>query len=77
MHRFNMLVALAATSMIGSAALAKEKADQPRERKVCRTVQMSGRITPQRICRKVERPAPEEQSERAETKPNAPVNEAD
>jgi hypothetical protein len=77
MRRFNMLIALAATSIIGSAALAKEKADQPRERKVCRTVQMSGRITPQRICRKVERRSTEEQSRRDEAKPDVQVNEAD
>ena len=33
-------------------------------KKVCRTEQMSGRITPQRICRKIERPAPEQDGQR-------------
>lgn len=55
-----MLVAFAA-AVTGSPALAGEKPDEPKTKKVCRTVQMSGRITPQRICRKVERPAPDGQ----------------
>lgn len=58
-----MLAAFAAALTAGPAP-AKEKPDQAREKRVCRTVQMSGRITPQRICRKVERPAAEDESRR-------------
>lgn len=67
-----MLAAFAAALTAGPA-LAKEKADQPRVKKVCRTVQMSGRITPQRVCRKVERPAPEAQG-RADDRAPAPAD---
>jgi hypothetical protein len=60
------IIAAAGLALFAAAPAlsAKEKAEQPKERKVCRTVEMSGRITPQRICRKVERPAPEVQNER-------------
>ena len=71
-----MLVAFVAALTAGPA-LAKEKPDQPRVKKVCRTVQMSGRITPQRICRKVERPAPEDQgrgNDRAPAEPEGQSN---
>jgi hypothetical protein len=63
-----MLAAFAAALTAGPA-LAEEKADRPKVKKVCRTVQMSGRITPQRICRKVERPAPEDQNQRSDRAP--------
>jgi hypothetical protein len=53
MADFNVLAVVAATLLVGGTATAKEKPEQPKERKVCRTEQMSGRITPQRICRKV------------------------
>jgi hypothetical protein len=53
MRNFNMLAAVSAALLIGGGVSAKEKSDQPKPRKVCRTVQMSGRITPQRICRVV------------------------
>ncbi len=53
MRNFNMLAALAAAALIGGGASAKEKSNQPKPRKVCRTEQMSGRITPQRVCRVV------------------------
>jgi hypothetical protein len=63
---FNVLAAVAATLLIGGGAVAeaKEKPEQPKVKKVCRTEQMSGRITPQRICRKIERPAPEQDDQR-------------
>lgn len=63
---FNVLAAVAATLLVGGAAVAeaREKPEQPKVKKVCRTEQMSGRITPQRICRKVERPAPEQDGQR-------------
>jgi type 1 fimbria pilin len=51
MRNFNMLAAVAAALLMGTGISAKEKTDQPKPRKVCRTVQMSGRVTPQRICR--------------------------
>jgi hypothetical protein len=65
MRSYYRLVALSAALAIGGgAAAAAEKPDQPKERKVCRTVEVSGRITPRRICRKVERPAAREESQR-------------
>jgi hypothetical protein len=66
MGNFNVLAAIAATLLIGGTAVAeaKEKPEQPKVKKVCRTEQMSGRITPQRICRKIVRPAPEQDGRR-------------
>lgn len=51
MRNFNMLVAIAATVLVGGGVSAKEKSDQPKPRKICRTEQVSGRVTPQRVCR--------------------------
>ena len=68
LRKLAMLAAFAA-AMASGPAPAKEKADQPKAKKVCRTVQMSGRITPQRICRKVERPAPEDQGRAGDRTP--------
>lgn len=51
MRNFKTLAAIAAALLMSGAASAKEKAAQPKPKKVCRTVQMSGRVTPQRICR--------------------------
>ncbi len=53
MGNFNMLAALAAALLMTGGASAKEKADQPKPKKVCRTEQFSGRITPTRVCRVV------------------------
>jgi hypothetical protein len=66
MGNFNVLAAVAAALLIGGPAVAeaKDKPEQPKVKKVCRTELMSGRITPQRICRKVERPAPEQDGQR-------------
>jgi hypothetical protein len=64
MLKLTILAAAAAILTAGSPASAKEKTDQPKERKVCRTVRMSDRITPQRVCRKIERPAADEPSQR-------------
>lgn len=75
MRKIAMLVAFAAALTAGPA-LAREKAEQPKVKKVCRTVQMSGRITPQRICRKVERPAPEDQNQRSDRAPAEPGGES-
>ena len=51
MRNFNMLAAIAAAMLMAGGVSAKEKSDQPKPKKVCRTEQMSGRITPQRVCR--------------------------
>jgi hypothetical protein len=51
MRNFNVLAAIAAALLVGVGASAKEKTDQPKPRKVCRTIEESGRITPRRICR--------------------------
>jgi len=51
MRNFNVLAAIAAVVLTGGVVSAKEKADQPKPRKVCRTIEESGRITPRRICR--------------------------
>lgn len=51
MRNFNVLAAISVALLMAGPASAKEKTDQPKPRKICRTEQMSGRITPQRICR--------------------------
>ncbi|HYJ81773.1 MAG TPA: hypothetical protein VEW26_02890 [Allosphingosinicella sp.] len=77
MLRFHVMAALAAGLIVAPAASAKEKAEAPREKKVCRTVQMSGRITPERVCRKVERKAPQEQSQRQDRDPAGAADSAE
>lgn len=72
-----MLVALAAALTAGPALAAKEKPEQPKEKKLCRAVQMPGRITPQKICRKVERPAPAPDAQREERDPGGAVGRGD
>ena len=51
MRNFNMLAAVSAVLLMGGGVSAKEKSDQPKPRKICRTIEESGRITPRRICR--------------------------
>lgn len=53
MRNFNILAALAAALLMSGAASAKEKTGQHKPKKVCRTEQFSGRITPTRVCRVV------------------------
>ena len=53
MRNFNMLAALAAALLMGGGVSAKEKSNEPKPRKICRTYQEPGRITPRRICRVV------------------------
>jgi hypothetical protein len=77
LRSFYMLVALAATVTAGPAVAAKDKAGKPKERKICRTVEMPGRITPQKICRKVERPAAQEENQRSERNPGEPAKSGD
>jgi hypothetical protein len=51
MRNFNMLAAVAAALLMGGGVSATEKGHSPKPRKVCRTIEESGRITPRRICR--------------------------
>ena len=53
MRNFNMLAAVSAALLASGATSAKEKPDQPKPKKICRTEHMPGRITPKRICRVV------------------------
>ena len=50
------ILAAAAAALIGtSAAAVNEKPDEPKARKVCRTYEEPGRITPKRVCRVIPR----------------------
>jgi hypothetical protein len=51
MRKFNVLAALTAALLMGVGASAGEKSDETKPRKICRTEQMPGRITPKRVCR--------------------------
>lgn len=52
MRKLNLLAAVAATFMIGGAALAKEKADgAPKEKKICKVDRTSSTRIPKKICR--------------------------
>jgi hypothetical protein len=51
MRVFNVLAAMSVALLMAGGVSAREKADQPKPRKVCRTEQLPGRITPKRICR--------------------------
>jgi hypothetical protein len=53
MRQFGVIAAVAAALLTGGAAAATEKPAGPKPKKVCRTEQMPGRITPRRICRVV------------------------
>ncbi|HEX8466359.1 MAG TPA: hypothetical protein VF620_00970 [Allosphingosinicella sp.] len=75
MRKGAFLVAFGA-ALVAGPALAKEKPGQVKEKKVCRTVQMSGRITPQKICRKVELRAAEQESQRPPRQPGESGNRA-
>jgi hypothetical protein len=74
LRKVAILVAFAAALTAGPA-LAEEKAEQPKEKKVCRTVQMSGRITPERVCRKVRVPAREDRNRRDGRAPASPAGQ--
>jgi hypothetical protein len=78
MHRFGMLAAVAAALMAGSSAAAQEKPQQPKQRKICRTVEMPGRITPKRICRpRAERPGSEDSDKPAASKADEAADRRD
>jgi hypothetical protein len=61
MRNFNMLAAISAALLMGAGASARETADQPKPRKICRTVEEPGRIIPRKICRIL---APSEDAQR-------------
>jgi hypothetical protein len=61
MRNFNVLAALSAALLMGSAASAKDKPVEPKPKKICRTYEEPGRIKPRKICRIV--PAPETAAE--------------
>jgi hypothetical protein len=56
MRNFNVLAAVAAALLMGGGVSAKEKSDQPKPKKICRIQQVSGRVTPNRVCRIVTPP---------------------
>ena len=71
MSVFNVLAAVAATLLIGGTASAREKPEQPKVKKICRTEEMPGRITPKRVCRpRAERPAGSQESQRNSPSPS-------
>ncbi|MGZ8286689.1 MAG: hypothetical protein ACXW27_09785 [Allosphingosinicella sp.] len=74
MRNFNVLAALSAAMLIGGGVSAGEKAGEPKPKKVCRTEQMSGRITPQRICRVVR---PSDSAAQDNKRKAGPAREAD
>jgi hypothetical protein len=52
MRHFNILAAVAATVLMGGAAVARDQGEAPKEKKICRTSEDStSRIAPKRICR--------------------------
>ena len=52
MRHFNLLAAIAATMAVGGIASAKDKPEEAREKKICRTETASNsRIAHRRICR--------------------------
>lgn len=51
MRRFNILAAVAATILVGGIAPAKEKRDQPKEKKICRHEPSSTSRLGTKICR--------------------------
>jgi hypothetical protein len=74
MRNFKLLAALSAALMAGGAVSAKEKPAQPKPKKICRTEQLSGRITPQRVCRVVppsDAPAAGDEGKAADSRPAA------
>ena len=67
MRNFNVLAALSAAALMAGGASAKEKSDQTKPRKICRTEHMPGRITPKRVCRTM--PPSETPGENVQAKP--------
>ena len=52
MRHFNILAAVAATVLLGGMAGAKDQAEAPKEKKICRTSEDStSRIAVKRICK--------------------------
>jgi hypothetical protein len=65
MVRFNIMIATAAALIGTSAAGEVAKPEQPKARKVCRTYEEPGRITPKRVCRIVPRDETEQEDRRS------------
>ncbi|HEX8307095.1 MAG TPA: hypothetical protein VF645_01580 [Allosphingosinicella sp.] len=53
MLNFNVLAILSAAALMAGGVSGKEKSDQVKPRKICRTEHLPGRITPKRVCRVV------------------------
>ncbi|HEX8241617.1 MAG TPA: hypothetical protein VF574_17915 [Allosphingosinicella sp.] len=51
MRNFNVLAAVSAALLMAGGVSAKEKPNEPKPRKICKSYQEPGRITPRRICR--------------------------
>jgi hypothetical protein len=52
MRHFNIMAAVAATLLVGGIASAKDKSEEPKEKKICRILEDStSRIGAKRICR--------------------------
>lgn len=64
MRNFNVLAAISAALLMGGGVSAKEKSGQPKSKKICQTQEMSGRITPRRICRIVNPSEPADENQR-------------
>lgn len=77
MRNFKVLAAACVSLLLagGAATAAPQKAETPKVRKICRTVEMSGRITPQRICRTVVERTPEEGQTQREARDSAEAPE--
>lgn len=73
----NVLSALSAALLMAGGAPAKEKADQPKPRKICRTQEMPGRITPRRICRIAPPSDSAAQDQQRKANPREPANDRD
>jgi hypothetical protein len=52
MRQFSSLAAFGAILLAGGGAMAKEKSEQPKEHKICKSeAQTSSRIPPPKVCR--------------------------
>jgi hypothetical protein len=72
MRKFNILAAVAATMLVGGIAVAKDKPEAPKEKKICQVIESAnGRIPERRICKtKAEWEASANESQRADARPS-------
>lgn len=73
MRNFNTLAAVSAALLMAGGALAKDKPDQPKPKKICHMEQVSGRVIGNRICRIV---PPSEARERDDQRKSARAAES-